>query len=899
MDHKLIDMPIAGNFEYIDENPVEDYSNILNTHRTPFKRKGFHLCIGEPKKVQGWILHISVVRSQIARMLDSTLLILVSANVPFKIVCDKETARSVLDGGMGQHQIGKIISIYPETDDLAVSLAKDLISLTDNFIGPAVPTDIHLGASVYTRFGGFNPVIMKDGRGIPLNFIYNQNGQLVHDTYEIPYIPPPSISWPFGSIRVPQAPKPSKLLKHIYKPIKTIKQDPRGNVYKALYLKNYIIVNRCIIKQAVKHMWSDECARDMHHRLVWQQKIHGQLDTSVPLPKIIDFFIDRNDAYLAMEYIKGISLLETLNLSNSDGVSWGAINNKKRINILDYLIQIINIVATLHAKGFVHRDITPVNFLVDRKGKLTLIDNELAYSINEEHPTPPFEAGTHGFMSPEQIKAKVPTCKEDIYGLCSTILTTLIGLSPITFQTGFRNEEFKNLRFFIGDDEIANMISTGHSSDPNARPSITCIRQSIVNLKSKLSQEKEKETSTLQANEIDRSYLKAFINKAINGLVQSPTVIFGDLWLSRATIGSNPNGHQNSDFVKSTGLYEGIAGPLYMLARGNSHGFNIEECIQAYRKGWTYLHQTCIDEPASFSPGLHGGSAGIALALNAGLNAKLINENDADRETFHRLLEPIYNNLDFSSGAAGIGVAILQCMPYLERNRAESTLKEITTKIIGFQQKDGTWTRMQIAGKKPEPTYSFSYGDSGIIWYLLEYFEKYGDRSALVQALHSMKTMSKILARLQKYLNKYGYIRSINGDPAIFDSMQGITQVLLKAYQATKDSQYKLSAESILMGYPRYLSHENFDQATGISGLGELYLDAGRILNNDEFSHRAHWLVNFFLHTYINHNNNCYYWNGLNKAIFPTADLMVGNSGIIHFLMRYYTNGKLGHILLN
>jgi len=38
------------------------------------------------------------------------------------------------------------------------------------------------------------------------------------------------------------------------------------------------------------------------------------------------------------------------------------------------------------------------------------------------------------------------------------------------------------------------------------------------------------------------------------------------------------------------------------------------------------------------------------------------------------------------------------------------------------------------------------------------------------------------------------------------------------------------------------------------------------------------------------------YWFG-NNSVYPTADLMIGNGGIIHFMMRYL-NAGIGYRLL-
>ena len=125
----------------------------------------------------------------------------------------------------------------------------------------------------------------------------------------------------------------------------------------------------------------------------------------------------------------------------------------------------------------------------------------------------------------------------------------------------------------------------------------------------------------------------------------------------------------------------------------------------------------------------------------------------------------------------------------------------------------------------------------------------------------------------------------------------GITMALIKAYGTVKDASYKLWAEKILRAYSLHLVHENLTQDVGLAGMGELYLEAYRVFGNTEWRDRADWLTQFLIHTRkVGSNNSCHWIN--NNALFPTADLMVGNSGIIHFLIRSLLPRKMGYRVL-
>src|ERR1700744_4765670 len=80
---------------------IDDYSKILDRCNINYAREGYHLKVGEITQVQGWILHLSIVRTQVAEVLEKIVPLLVGQNIPFKVVQDKETARNVLDGNLG------------------------------------------------------------------------------------------------------------------------------------------------------------------------------------------------------------------------------------------------------------------------------------------------------------------------------------------------------------------------------------------------------------------------------------------------------------------------------------------------------------------------------------------------------------------------------------------------------------------------------------------------------------------------------------------------------------------------------------------------------------------------------------------------------------------------------
>jgi len=875
---------------------IDDYSIILDRLGLDYKHVEYYWQVGEIEQVQGWILHLSVVWSQIVSLTDIVIPLLLENAIPFKIVKDKDTANSLLNGEFGQSQVGKVISIYPANVGQTVALAKQLIPLTDAFKGPAIPTDIHLGGILYTRYGSFNPIIRPDTSGRTVKLIYDAQGQLIPDTQHIPFVLLNGIEWPFSEMASPIVPKPKNVFHDIYKPIQILKSDTKGNVIKSLYLKNHFFVKWCVIKQGKKNMWVDGAGRDITDRLAWQKVLYEQLHDMVPLPKILDFFVEQGDTHLAMEFIKGPSLYECILELNSKCNSWGLLSLKSRLFILDRLLEMIEIIERIHQKGFVHRDITPVNFLVNKKNKLFLIDIELAYSLREKIPHPPFELGTNGFMSPEQLAVKIPTIKEDIYGLGATLITLLIGLPPMCFSISNKALLRDNLYFFLRNNDIVELIASCLDRDPAMRPIVRHIYDVVQKYKVSCQQNKVEGKGLVDPDMITGDRLQSLINGAIKGLVSPPTVISKDLWQSRIPLKDGMADAQRKEFGKSVGLSEGISGVLYFLARAKAAGFNIDSCRKAFDTGWAYIKEKHVEELPNTAPGLFGGAAGTALAMANGMNAGLLEDNKENRLWIKNYLELPAVGLDIATGAAGQGIAALQCRDYLEEDILGEIIKSHVERLLTYRQKDGYWVIFQDGTGKKAPAASFAYGNSGIIWFLLEYAARYKDQSILDIAIQSLTALSKLAGLFRRIIKNNGYRRVIE-NPQTSDGIPGIILTFIKAYETVGDPQFKEMAEQMLANYPTCLVHENFSQDLGLSGMGELYLEAYRVFKNKEWNERSEWLVQFFAHTSRKGPDGSFHWLS-NNAQFPTADFMVGSSGIIHFLIRYLTQGKLQYRLL-
>ena len=183
--------------------------------------------------------------------------------------------------------------------------------------------------------------------------------------------------------------------------IKSYKESKKNDVVKCLYIKSLTNFGFCVIKEGSFGDTKDPEGRDIIDRLKWQRQLHEQLQDKIPMPRLLGHFEENGNYYLVIGHVKGKALQKVIGETQKKDLRQSLITGDKvGTRFLDYLIQITGILEKLHGEGIVHRDATPNNYMITRSGKVALIDMEMSYSLPLQFPTPAFQLGTFGYMSP-------------------------------------------------------------------------------------------------------------------------------------------------------------------------------------------------------------------------------------------------------------------------------------------------------------------------------------------------------------------------------------------------------------------------------------------------------------------------------------------------------------------
>ena len=137
---------------------------------------------------------------------------------------------------------------------------------------------------------------------------------------------------------------------------------------------------------------------------------------------VYEYGEDDGDAYIAMEYVEGVSLSQLM-------------QNTPRMpeaDVLSLMVQLLDALHYAHQRGVWHRDVKPNNIVVTPTGQLKVTDFGIARIESSEATQLTVLLGSPGYIAPERYTGESPDWRVDIFSCGVLLYHLLTGRPPFT-----------------------------------------------------------------------------------------------------------------------------------------------------------------------------------------------------------------------------------------------------------------------------------------------------------------------------------------------------------------------------------------------------------------------------------------------------------------------------------
>ncbi len=214
---------------------------------------------------------------------------------------------------------------------------------------------------------------------------------------------------------------------------RVIKSGGQGAVYAGVdqHGKTYAI------KEMLDHFDDPRERQEAITRFNSEAELLQQL-THPRIPRVYSHFTDEGRHYLTMDFVQGTDL---------DTLLEQPPHYFPEAQVLEWAMQISDVLAYLHDKGLIYRDVKPSNIMVEQDGGIKLVDFGIAKVFTPTQRGT--QIGTPGYAPPEQYQG-LATPQSDIYALAATLHHLLTGRDP-TEEPPFSFPPVRDLKPQISD----------------------------------------------------------------------------------------------------------------------------------------------------------------------------------------------------------------------------------------------------------------------------------------------------------------------------------------------------------------------------------------------------------------------------------------------------------------
>lgn len=198
----------------------------------------------------------------------------------------------------------------------------------------------------------------------------------------------------------------------------------------------------CVVKELIPQLQNPEQLQKIEELFEREAKVLYKLQHP-QIPRFRELFRQQNRLFLVQDYIQGQTYGDLLKIRQMQGREQvpdpSQVFNENEV--IQLLKNILPVLAYIHARGIIHRDICPDNIILRYSDQLpVLIDfgsvKQLATTGTHPVTQQPLtiaiatQLGQMGYAPPEQIQSGLVFPHSDLYALAATVLVLLTGKQP-------------------------------------------------------------------------------------------------------------------------------------------------------------------------------------------------------------------------------------------------------------------------------------------------------------------------------------------------------------------------------------------------------------------------------------------------------------------------------------
>ncbi|WP_163513454.1 lanthionine synthetase LanC family protein [Fodinicola acaciae] len=744
----------------------------------------------DPDEVRphGWKLHVSARAADFAAVVTEVVPLLLDAGCAFKLARSVEVLSQLNDGNPTPALVGKAFTVYP-AEPLFRPLAEKLAGVLGGRPAPRVLSDRQVAADapVYYRYGPFASNLSAEPDGKVISAIVGPHGDRFDGTAELTYRQPSWVTDPFGADPAP--PDEPVILGRRYRPAKGIFQSPRGNVYTAF---DEWTGEKVVVKRARAYVGETDAGYDTRLRLRNERYVLTALAGIAGVPRCLDHFRHGDDEFLVTSFGGKFNLGEDIGRRGRYRPS-----TVDRRSLDSLACRLGGIIAAVHDRGFVSRDVSPSNVVVDDETyDVTLIDFGICHHGDVRMP-----GGTPGIAPARQFAGEPAHPADDCHALGMVLLQAATGAPAATGgadPAAPRRHALEMIDRIYGTDlppAIAYVVGL-LSDDPD---------EAVATLRAIV----EKKPPPVEPVACAPTYAPDLLDRTRENVLAAIDARLAE-----------PDG-----FVEPN-VYRGVSGVGLELL----HHLDKPGVAEMVRRLQDYCAQsaTRLDLP----PGLLLGATGVRIFLE---QARICGSDGPVLPAETAGWRP--KGDEITIGAAGIGLGHLVLDRLAPHPDHERVVRESVERVTRHLDPESAFAPEQVSEESGmDTTTGFAHGLSGVIALLLAV----RDTALWSESLENQlaRRLELVRARTTRLIEVSAMATAVPLSVSWCRGLAGIGRTLWLAGHKLADRELvelAVAAGSACADWVPYLA--NRGQCCGISGVGEFFLDLAE--ENERFGAAA------------------------------------------------------------